>query len=222
MRNLIFANILHIEESKLIAKQIPNAKLVVLESDDHLWWIGNSESIVSEAQQFLTGDQPAPELDRVLATVLFTDIVGSTKLAAEIGDQKWKDQLETHNSILVKEIERCRGRVVKNTGDGYLATFDGPGRAIRCGANVRHELKQLGIQIRAGIHIGEIDLMGEDIGGIAVNIAARILSEANDSEVWVSQTVKDLVVGSGFEFVDKGKRELKGVPGEWSLYAVGA
>ena len=211
-----------IEQGRYLAEHIPGAEFVELSGDDHLWWVGDSEAIVNKIQTFLTGEQPPIEIDRVLATVLFTDIVDSTKQAAEMGDSRWKDLLDTHNAVMLKEIGRFRGRAVRSTGDGYLAVFDGPGRAIRCGAAVSRELRQLGIEIRTGVHTGEIDLMGEDVGGIAVNIAARVLAEAANNEVWVSRTVKDLVVGSGFEFTEKGTHSLKGVPGEWGLFSVEA
>ncbi len=211
-----------IEQGRYLAEHIPGAEFVELSGDDHLWWVGDSEAIVNKIQTFLTGEQPPIEIDRVLATVLFTDIVDSTKQAAEMGDSRWKDFLDTHNAVMHKEIGRFRGRAVRSTGDGYLAVFDGPGRAIRCGAAVSRELRQLGIEIRTGVHTGEIDLMGEDVGGIAVNIAARVLAEAANNEVWVSRTVKDLVVGSGFEFTEKGTHSLKGVPGEWGLFSVEA
>jgi class 3 adenylate cyclase/alpha-beta hydrolase superfamily lysophospholipase len=208
-----------IEQGQYLAKNIPGAKFLELSGEDHLWWVGDSESIVNAIQEFLTGEQPPMEIDRVLATVLFTDIVDSTKRTAEMGDSRWKDVLDTHNAVMVKEINRFRGRAIRSTGDGYLAVFDGPGRAIRCGIAVRNELGQHGIEIRTGLHTGEIDLMGDDVGGIAVNIAARVLAEAADNEVWVSRTVKDLVVGSGFTFAERGAYNLKGVPGEWSLYS---
>lgn len=213
----------NVAQGRYLAEHIPSAKFVELSGDDHLWWVGDSEAIVKEIQAFLTGEHPPPlEADRVLATVLFTDIVDSTKRAADVGDKRWKDLLDAHNGILQREIARFRGRAVRSTGDGFLAVFDGPGRAIRCGFAVSRELGRLGIEIRAGVHTGEIDLMGEDVGGIAVNIAARVLAEAAANEVWVSRTVKDLVVGSGFEFTEKGNYGLKGVPGEWSLFSVGA
>lgn len=208
-----------IEQGQYLSKNIPGAKFLELSGEDHLWWVGDSESIVNAIQEFLTGEQPPMEIDRVLATVLFTDIVDSTKRTAEMGDSRWKDVLDTHNAVMVKEINRFRGRAIRSTGDGYLAVFDGPGRAIRCGTAVRNELGQHGIEIRTGLHTGEIDLMGDDVGGIAVNIAARVLAEAADNEVWVSRTVKDLVVGSGFTFAERGTYRLKGVPGEWSLYS---
>jgi class 3 adenylate cyclase len=215
--------VISVEQGRFLAEHIPGAKLVELSGEDHLWWVGDTESITNEVQEFLTGEQSPPvEVDRVLATVLFTDIVNSTGRTAQMGDSRWKDVLDTHNAVMLKEIEHFRGRAIRSTGDGYLAVFDGPGRAIRCGAAVNRELRQRGIEIRAGVHTGEIDIMGEDVGGIAVNIAARVLAEAADNEVWVSRTVKDLVVGSGFNFTDKGSFGLKGVPGEWSLFSVEA
>lgn len=214
---------INVAQGRYLAEHIPGAKFAELSGDDHLWWVGDSEAIVNKIQAFLTGEQPPPlETDRVLATVLFTDIVDSTKRAAEMGDSRWKDVLDSHNAVVRREIGRFRGREVRSTGDGFLAVFDGPGRAIRCGSAVSRALHQLGIEIRAGVHTGEIDLMGEDIGGIAVNIAARVLAEAADNELWVSRTVKDLVVGSGFKFAERGSYGLKGVPGEWSLFSVEA
>ena len=215
--------VINLEHGRYLAKHIAGAKFVELNGDDHLWWVGDTDALVNEVQVFLTGERPPPEeIDRVLATVLFTDIVDSTKRATEMGDSRWKDMLDSHNTIMLKEIERFRGRAIRSTGDGYLAVFDGPGRAIRCGSAVGRELSQLGIEIRAGVHTGEIDLMGKDVGGIAVNIAARVLAEAAAKEVWVSRTVKDLVVGSGFRFTERGTYGLKGVPGEWALYSVEA
>jgi pimeloyl-ACP methyl ester carboxylesterase len=209
-----------IEQGRYQAEHIPGAKYVELDGEDHTLWVGDTESIANEIQAFLTGEQSPIEIDRVLATVLFTDIVNSTKRAAEMGDSRWKDVLDTHNSVMLREIDRFRGRAIRSTGDGYLAVFDGPGRAIRCGEAARRELGQMGIEVRTGVHTGEIDLMGEDVGGIAVNIAARVLAEAAPNELWVSRTVKDLVFGSGFNFIERGTYSLKGVPGEWSLFSV--
>ena len=213
--------VISVEEGRYVAEHIPKAEIVELSGNDHLWWVGDSDAIINEVQKFLTGEQPSPiEVDRVLATVLFTDIVDSTRRTAETGDGRWKDVLASHNAIVRSEISRFRGRAVRSTGDGVLAVFDGPGRAIRCGFSIGHELSRLGIEVRAGLHTGEIDLMGEDVGGIAVNIAARVLAEAGANEVWVSRTVKDLVVGSGFNFAERGNYDLKGVPGEWDLFSV--
>ena len=211
---------INIDQGRYLAERIPDAKFRELTGDDHLWWVGDTESIVSEIQEFLTGEQPSLEVDRVLSTVLFLDIVESTKRAVELGDSRWKDVLANHNALVQKEVSRFRGRVIKNTGDGYLAIFDGPGRAIRCGQAVSSESIQLGIDVRTGLHTGEIDLREQDIGGIAVHIAARVMAMASPNKVWVSRTVKDLVVGSGFEFVEQGEFELKGVPGTWNLYLV--
>ena len=211
-----------VEHGRYHAEHIPDAKYVELDGEDHTLWVGDTDSIANEIQAFVTGEPSPIEVDRVLATVLFTDIVDSTKRAAEMGDGRWKEVLDTHNAVMLREIDRFRGRAIRSTGDGYLAVFDGPGRALQCGEVVSHELGQMGIEIRAGVHTGEIDLMGEDVGGIAVHIAARVLAEAAPNELWVSRTVKDLVFGSTFSFVERGTYALKGVPGEWSLFSVEA
>jgi class 3 adenylate cyclase len=174
--------------------------------------------IADEIEEFLTGVRPAPEPDRVLATVLFTDIVGSTGQLSAVGDRKWVDLLVAHNELAKREIGRFRGHAVKSTGDGVLATFDGPGRAIRCAQAMSSGVHDLGIKVRAGLHTGECELLGADVGGIAVHIAARVASLAGPDEVFVSSTVKDLVAGSGIEFEDKGSHALKGVPEEWRLF----
>ena len=212
--------LIRIEEGRYVAEHIPGAKLVELNGIDHFWWVGDTESIVNEIQLFLTGEQQVLEPDRVLATLLFTDIVESTKRAAEIGDRRWHDLLDIHDTSMRKEIARFRGRAVKTTGDGFLATFDGPARAIHCAFALRDEAQKLGIEIRAGLHTGEIELMEHDVGGIAVHLAARVMAQAQANEVWLSRTVKDLVVGSGFEFSERGAFSLKGIPGEWNLFTV--
>ena len=209
-----------IEEGQYIAEHIPGAKLVELSGDDHFWWVGDSESIVNEIQLFLTGERQAQEPDRVLATLLFTDIVDSTKRAAEIGDRRWHDLLDSHDASMRREIARVRGRAVKSWGDGFLATFDGPARAIHCAIALQDEAQKLGIEIRAGLHTGEVELMGQDVGGIAVHLAARVMAQAQANEVWLSRTVKDLVVGSGIKFSERGAFNLKGIPGEWLLFIV--
>jgi class 3 adenylate cyclase len=209
-----------IEEARYLTEHIPGARLVELEGDDHFWWVGDSESILNEIQEFLTGERPAEEPDRVLATVLFTDIVDSTMHAAEMGDRRWHDLLDSHNALMHKSIAGFRGRAVKSTGDGFLATFDGPARAIQCAIAIRDEVQMLGIEIRAGLHTGEIELIGQDVGGMAVHIAARVLAKAEANEIWASRTVKDLVVGSGLKFSECGVYSLKGVPGEWRLFTV--
>jgi class 3 adenylate cyclase len=209
-----------VEHGRYLAKNIPAAKIVELDGDDHLWWVGDSESIVNEIQEFLTGEREAIEPDRVLATVLFTDIVDSTRRAAAMGDRRWRDLLDRHNAVVYKEISRFRGRAIKSTGDGFLATFDGPARAIRCAFAISGDIQRLGIEVRAGLHTGEIEQIGEDVGGIAVHIAARVMANAKASEVWASGTVKDLVAGSKFKFNDRGSYSLKGIPEDWRLFTV--
>jgi class 3 adenylate cyclase len=209
-----------VEASRYMAERIPNAKLVEFPGEDHLWWFGDQDALVDEVEEFLTGVRPAPEPDRVLATVLFTDIVGSTKRAAELGDQRWHDLLDAHGGVIRRELQRHRGQEVKTTGDGVLATFDGPARGIRCAQAIAEGVRPLGIEIRAGLHTGECEVMNGDVGGIAVHTGARVSSKAGPGEVLVSQTVKDLVAGSGIEFDDRGTHELKGVPGDWRLFAV--
>lgn len=206
---------------RTIAEAIPAAKLVALDGDDHLP-IANPDQIMDEVEHFLTGHRSAPEPDRVLATVMFTDIVDSTSTAAQLGDRRWRELVQRHDQLVRREIERHRGREVKTMGDGFLATFDGPARAIRSATSACQAVRQLGLEIRAGLHTGELEVMNGDIGGIAVNIGARVGALANPSEVLVSRTVTDLVAGSGIEFDDRGTHALKGVPGEWQLYAVKA
>ena len=213
-------DLIRIEHSRYMADRIPDAKLVELPGEDHLWWFGDQDAIVDEVQEFLTGVRPAPEADRVLATVMFTDIVGSTRRAAELGDRRWRELLEGHEAVVRRELARHRGTEVKTTGDGFLATFDGPARGIRCARSIAEGVRQLGIEIRAGLHTGECELRNGDVGGIAVHTGARVSARAEPGEVLVSSTVKDLVAGSGIEFEDRGSHELKGVPGEWRLYAV--
>ena len=202
------------------AQQISGAKVVEVPGDDRLFFVGDTGPMLDAIEEFLTGQLPAHHSDRVLATVLFTDIVSSTEQAARVGDRRWKELLATHDALLGAELERFRGRMVKSTGDGALATFDGPGRAIRCACAIRDSVRPLGIDLRAGLHTGEIELRGDDVAGMAVHIGARVSALAGAGEVLVSSTVKDLVAGSGIEFEDRGERELKGVPGSWRLYAV--
>ena len=209
-----------IGHGKYLAHHIAGATFVELEGEDHLWWVGDSAAIVSEVEEFLTGERGAVEPDRVLATVLFTDIVDSTKRAAEIGDRRWRELLDNHNKILERLIVRFRGQVIKTTGDGIMATFDGPARALRCAVELSREVRPIGLEVRAGVHTGEIELMGKDVGGIAVHIAARVAAKAKRNEVWASSTIKDLVVGSGLKFKDQGEHGLKGLPENWRLFAV--
>jgi class 3 adenylate cyclase len=211
---------IEVEQSRYLAGHIPGAKLVELAGEDHFWWVGDTDAIVNEIAEFLTGERPQAESDRVLATVLFTDIVDSTRRVTELGDQRWRDLISSHQAMLSKEIGRFRGRYVESTGDGCLATFDGPARAIRCAMALCDQSRRMGLEIRAGLHTGEIELMEQRIGGIAVHIAARVLAHAQANEVWLSRTVMDLVAGSGFEFSEQGDFNLKGIPGQWRLYTV--
>jgi len=201
------------------AAGIPGAKLVELPGRDHVP-ICDPDQIIDEVEEFLTGHRAEREPDRMLATVMFTDIVDSTRRAAELGDRGWRELLERHDQLMRRELERHRGREVKTIGDGFLATFDGPARGIRCATSVREAVRELGIEIRAGLHTGEVEVMGDDIAGIAVNIGARVGAAAGPGEVLVSRTVTDLVAGSGIDFMDRGVHPLKGVPGDWHLYAV--
>jgi len=210
----------HIESGRYLAERIPGARFIELSGVDHIPWIGDTDSLVGEIEEFITGVRHGSERDRVLATVLFTDIVGSTERAATLGDRAWRTVLDTHHGIVRRELERHRGREVRTVGDGFLATFDGPARAIRCACAIRDGVRLLGMEIRAGLHTGECELMGDDVGGIAVHIGARVAAKAGPGEVVVSSTVKDLVAGSGLRFADRGTHNLRGVPGEWRLFAV--
>lgn len=211
---------INVGQGRYLAEHIPGAKLTELPGEDHLWWVGDSNAIGDEIEEFLTGERRPVEADRALMTVLFTDIVGSTKRAAELGDRRWRDLLASHNAMVQSEIARFRGNPVRSTGDGILATFDSPGRAIDCALVLGRDLRGLGLPIRAGLHTGEVQLMGKDIEGIAIHIAARVLEKAAEDEVWASRTVKDLVVGSNFKFTESGTYQLKGVAGDWPLYSV--
>jgi class 3 adenylate cyclase len=209
-----------VDHSRYIASKVPGARYVELEGDENMFSVGDWEALIGEIEEFLTGTRHEREPDRMLATVLFTDICGSTSRAAEMGDRGWRFLLERHDALFRQALDRHRGREVKRTGDGFLATFDGPARAIRCAASVAEAMGSLGLQIRAGLHTGELEVMDGDLGGLAVHIASRVMGAAAPNEVLVSGTVKDLVVGSGIDFENRGERELRGVPGEWRLYAV--
>ena len=209
-----------VEEGRWIAEQIPNARFVELSGEDHLPWVGHQDAVIDEVQEFLTGARAIPEPNRVLATVLFTDIVGSTERAAVMGDRAWQELLDSHHALVRKELAQFRGREIKTVGDAFIATFDGPARAMRCACAIRDSVGSIGVEIRAGLHTGEIEITDHDIGGIAVHIAARIMSVAQPGEILVSSTVKDLSVGSGIAFIDRGAQVLKGVPDEWRLFTV--
>jgi class 3 adenylate cyclase len=208
-----------VEGARYMAERIPGARLVEFEGSDHLPMLGDSDAIVDEMEEFLTGERRPRPADRVLSTVLFTDIVGSTERAAELGDSRWRELLQRHDELVRRQLVRFGGREVKHTGDGFLATFDGPARGVRCAADIAEAVRVAGLEIRAGLHTGECELRASDIGGMAVHIAARVMSLAQPGEVLASSTVKDLVVGSGLEFADRGVHPLKGVPDEWRLYA---
>jgi len=204
---------------RYLADHIAGSRFAELPGRDHIAF-AKAEPLLDEVEEFLVGSRGAAAAERALATILFTDLVDSTARAAELGDRRWRALLERHDAAVRRQLTLHRGREVKTVGDGFLATFDGPARAIRCAEALRGELGTLGLQVRAGIHTGEVELIGDDVGGIAVNIGARIGAEAVAGEVLVSSTVRELVVGSGLEFADRGVRELKGVPGEWRLFAI--
>jgi class 3 adenylate cyclase/pimeloyl-ACP methyl ester carboxylesterase len=212
--------VIPLETQRAIAAALPNARLEVLPGNDHLLWLGDWEGVCDTIEEFVTGEQPTREPDRVLSTVLFTDIVGSTDRASELGDRRWRALLAEHDELCRSAFERHGGRLVKSLGDGALATFDGPAAGIRSACAARDAVQDLGIEIRAGLHTGECELIGDDIGGVAVHIAARVSAKADAGEVLVSRTVKDLIAGSGVELADRGAHALKGVPDEWNLYAV--
>jgi pimeloyl-ACP methyl ester carboxylesterase/class 3 adenylate cyclase len=215
-------DVIPIQGARWLAEQIPDAQFVELPGDDHWPWITEPDSSVDEVQQFLTGVRHEHEPDRVLTTILFTDIVESTERAAALGDKRWRDLLQRHDRLVGRELDRHRGRQVKATGDGVLATFDGPARAIGCARAICEQADALGVEVRAGLHSGEVELRDGDVGGIAVHIGARVANLAGPGEVLVSSTVKDLVVGSRWQFKDGGTHSLKGAPGEWQLYSVDA
>jgi class 3 adenylate cyclase len=209
-----------VELGRDLAARLPDARYVELLGEDHVFFAGDWQSIAREVELFLTGERHEPETERVLQTVLFTDIVGSTERAAELGDERWRELLTHHDQVVQDELRRFGGRPIKSLGDGFLAAFNGPTRAVRCARAICDEVRELGLEVRAGIHTGECESAGEDLRGLAVHIGSRIASLASASEVLVSGTVCDLVVGSGIDFVERGAHELKGVPGHWHLYAV--
>ncbi len=210
----------NVRGARWLAEQIGDSRLVELEGEDHFPWVGDVNAALEPIEEFLTGVRPAPAPERVLATVLFTDIVDSTRLATEMGDRRWRDLLEEHQKLIRERLARFEGREIKTTGDGFLAIFDGPTRAAECARAIADDMPSLGIEVRAGLHTGEVELMGEDVGGIAVHVAARISALAGPGEVLTSRTVRDLATGSGVDFNAFGRHELKGVPDQWEVYSV--
>jgi pimeloyl-ACP methyl ester carboxylesterase len=210
----------NVEEGRYIATRIPVSRFVELPGGDHFFWAGDTAPLLEEIEEFVTGHRAPSEPDRVLATILFTDVVGSTERLVAAGDTRWRSLLASHDSLVRSELERWRGRLVKGTGDGILATFDGPARAIRAAHGITQAAEGLGLGVRAGIHTGEVELLDRDVGGIAVHTAARVADAAGEGEVLVSRTVRDLIAGSGIDLESKGEHHLKGVPGVWELFSV--
>jgi class 3 adenylate cyclase len=208
-----------VEGGRYLAEHIPGAKLVELPGVDHFPWIGDADAILDEVEHFATGARRTVEFDRILATVFFVDIVDSTQKMAEIGDRRWRELLTQFYATVRQQLERFRGREIDSAGDGVFATFDGPARAVRCACTTLQAVRSLGIEMRAGIHTGECELLGDKVSGIAVHLGARVCGLASANETLVSSTVRDLVAGSGLRFADRGQHVLKGIPGEWHLYA---
>ena len=207
-----------VNHGRYLARNIPGARLVEMPGDDHLMYVGDAEAILGEIEVFVTGERRHTVTDRVLTTVLFVDIVKSTSRMAELGDHRWRELLDRYDGEVARNLDLFRGRQVKSTGDGTLAVFDGPARAIRCALAVQDALQLHGVELRSGLHTGEVELRGDDVTGIAVSTAQRVQALAHPNEVLVSRTVVDLVAGSGIEFEDRGEHELKGVPGTWRLF----
>jgi len=206
--------------ARYLATHITGTRHIELDGEDSWFYIGDTAPILDAVEEFLTGHRGTPEAERALATVLFTDVVDSTAQAARLGDRRWRELLDAHDAVAAQELVRFRGQKVRSTGDGILARFDGPARAIQCAVGLRDAVRTLGLEMRAGLHTGEVEIRGEDIGGITVHIAPRVAAMAAPGEVLVSRTLTDLVAGSGIAFEDRGEHELKGVPGAWRLYAV--
>jgi class 3 adenylate cyclase len=213
-----------VQRGRELAAKIPGAKYIEYPHGDHGYWTGDPAATIGDIEEFVIGhrEETLDDLERVLATVLFTDIVGSTKSAVEMGDQPWRRLLDSHDQMAKQIVEKHRGNLIKTTGDGILATFDGPGRAVRCALAFGAAAKQIGLPLRAGLHTGEIEIRGRDIGGIAVHTAARVMAQSQPSEVLVSRVVTDLVAGAGLKFSERGSHELKGIPGRWDLFAASA
>jgi class 3 adenylate cyclase len=212
--------IVSIEHSREVAAGIAGATFVELPGEDHLIFSQDIDRIADEIEEFLTGARTGKDPDRLLTTLLFTDIVDSTKLAAEWGDRRWRDLLDQHHAVVRAQLERYGGREVATTGDGFFASFASPTQAVRCALDVAEAVETLGVRIRAGVHTGEVEVRGDDLGGLAVHIAARVSATAAAGEIVVSSTVKDLLAGAALTFEDRGEHELKGVPGSWRLFAV--
>ena len=210
-----------VEAGRSLAAQIPGAKYIEYPEGDHVLAHGDVETLLGDVEEFITGqrENSSTDTERVLATVLFTDIIDSTRSAADMGDKKWRQLLDSHDQLATTVVDKHRGTLIKSTGDGILATFDGPGRAVRCALAFEAASRQIGLPLRAGIHTGEIEIRGGDIGGIAVHAAARVMAQCNASEVLVSRVVTDLVAGAGLKFSNRGSHELKGLPGRWELFA---
>jgi class 3 adenylate cyclase len=214
--------IVAMELSRQVASVIPGAKLVELPGTDHLAYSEKVDALLDEVEEFLTGARTGGDPDRIVATLLFTDIVESTTRAAELGDRQWRDLLDQHNRLVRAQIERFKGREIATTGDGFLATFDGPGQGVRCAVAIQDAVSSLGLEVRAGVHTGEVEVRGTDLGGLAVHIGARIAGLARGGEVLASTTVRDLLAGSSISFDERGEHQLKGVPGTWRLFAARA
>jgi class 3 adenylate cyclase len=206
-----------VRQGRYYAEHIRGAKYVELPGNDHWWWVGDADAVIDEVQEFLTGHRHEPEAERVLKTVLFTDIVGSTERASELGDRRWRELLDSHDRAIRGELDHYRGVEINTTGDGFVACFDGPARAIRCAQAIAARAPEIGLEIRAGLHTGECELRGDNLAGIAVHVGARVAALAGPGEVLVTSTVRDLVAGSGIEFDAHGRSALKGVPGEWEI-----
>ena len=212
-------HVVNVHQGRHYAEHIRGAKYVELPGEDHWWWIGDADALIDEIQEFLTGHRHEPETERVLKTVLFTDIVGSTRLVSQIGDRRWRELLDAHDQAIRRELDHYRGQEINTTGDGFIACFDGPARAICCAQAIAARAPEIGLEIRAGLHTGECERRGGNLAGIAVHLCARVADLAGSGEVLVTNTVRDLVAGSGIEFSDRGRHVLKGVPGEWQILA---
>jgi class 3 adenylate cyclase len=210
---------IRVGNGRYLADHIPGAEFVELPGADHFFHAGDIDAFLDPVEEFLTGSGESADDDRVLATVMFTDIVGATEYVDRVGDRAWRELLERHHAIVRKELNRYRGREIDTAGDGFFATFEGPARGVRCALAIRDAVKSLGVEIRAGVHTGECEVVSDKVSGIAVHIGARVMSRARPSEVLVSRTVKDLVAGSGLDLVDSGRHTLKGVAGEWRLFS---